>query len=171
MPRAGINPQLSVERFFQLSVLGLVASGYLAVSGSGYLDVPTIVLAGLGLMLRALLVLGLLRFEISDRLVTIATLAYIAFYPVDYFLLSHGFLEATVHLVVYLAVMKILTARTNRDYLYTAVIAFLEILAAAILSASLNFLLFLGLYLLCAIATFTSAEIRRAMQKPHQVAR
>ena len=67
MPRAGINPQLSVERFFQLSVLGLVTSGYLAVSGSGYLDVPTIVLAGLGLMLRALLVLGLLRFEISDR--------------------------------------------------------------------------------------------------------
>ena len=67
--------------------------------------------------------------------------------------------------------MKILTARTNRDYLYTAAIAFLEILAAAILSASLNFLLFLGLYLLSAIAAFTSAEIRRAMQKPHQIAR
>src|ERR1035437_4638141 len=38
---------------------------------------------------------------------------------------------ATVHLLFFLAVMKILTAKSNRDYLYTAVIAFLELLAAA----------------------------------------
>jgi transglutaminase-like putative cysteine protease len=171
MPRAGINPQLSVERFFQLSVLGLVASGYLAVAGSGYLDRPTILLTGLGLLLRALLVTGAVRIAFSDNLVALVTVAYIAFYPLDYFFLSHAFLQATVHLVFFLAVVKILSARTNRDYLYTAAIAFLEILAAAILSASLNFLLFLGIYLLCAIAAFTSAEIRRAMQKPHQIAR
>jgi len=171
MPRAGINPQLSVERFFQLSVLGLVASGYLAVAGSGYLDRPTILLTGLGLILRALLVTGIVHIELSDNLVALVTGGYIAFYPVDYFFVSHTFLQATVHLVFFLAVVKILSARTNRDYLYTAAIAFLEILAAAILSASLNFLVFLGIYLLCAIAAFTSAEIRRAMQKPHQIAR
>ena len=170
MPRA-VNPQLSVERFFQLSLLGLVSSGYLAVAGSGYLDAPTVILTGLGLILRGLIVTGLLRFQIPDRLALIATVAYIGFYPVDYFFLSGAFLESTVHLVFFLAVVKILTARTNRDYLYTAMIAFLEILAAAILSASLNFLLFLALYLLSAIAAFTSAEIRRAMQKPHQIAR
>ena len=171
MPRAGISPQLSVERFFQLSVLCLVTSGYLAVAGSGYLDLPTVVLTGVGLLLRALLVTGAVELKISDRLVTVLTLAYIGFYPLDYFFVSRGFLQATVHLVFYLAVVKILTARSNRDYLYTAAIAFLEILAAAILSASLNFLLFLSIYLLSAIAAFTSAEIRRAMQKPHQVAR
>ena len=171
MRRAGINPQLSVERFFQLSVLSLVTSGYLAVAGSGYLDLPTIVLTGLGLVLRALLSTGVIKLEIPDRLVTLVTLAYICFYPLDYFFVSHAFLQATVHLVFFLAVVKILTARTNRDYLYTAAIAFLEILAAAILSASLNFLLFLGVYLLSAVAAFTSAEIRRAMQKPHQIAR
>jgi len=171
MPRAGANPQLSVERFFQLSVLGLVTSGYLAVAGSGYLDTPTIVLTGLGLFVRALLVTGIVRFEFSSGFITLVTLAYIAFYPVDYFFLSHTFLEATIHLVFFLAVVKIVTARTNRDYLYAGAIAFLEILAAAIISASLNFLLLLGVYLLCAIAAFTSAEIRRAMQKPHQIAR
>src|SRR5882724_1582269 len=171
MPRPGISPQLSVERFFQLSVLCLVTSGYLAVAGSGYLDLPTIILTGVGLVLRALLVTGAVKLKISDRLVTLLTLAYIGFYPLDYFFLSLGFLQATVHLVFYLAVVKILTARSNRDYLYTAAIAFLEILAAAILSASLNFLIFLGIYLLSAIAAFTSAEIRRAMQKPHQIAR
>jgi transglutaminase-like putative cysteine protease len=171
MPRAGINPQLSVERFFQLAVLGLVTSGYLAVAGSGYLDPATIVLTGLGLLLRGLLVTGLVRIEFSDNLIAIVTLVYIAFYPIDYFFVSHTFLQATVHLVFFLAVVKILSARSNRDYLYTAAIAFLEILAAAILSASLNFLFFLSIYLLCAIAAFTSAEIRRAMQKPQQIAR
>src|SRR6516162_5079929 len=61
--------------------------------------------------------------------------------------------------------MKILTARTNRDYLYTAVIAFLELLAAAILSVNFNFFLFLALYLVFAIATLSSAEIRRSMHR------
>jgi len=83
MPRAGSNPQLSVERFFQLSILGLVTSGYFAVAGSGYLDLPTIVLTGLGLVLRALLSTGVIKLEIPDRLVTLVTLAYICFYPLD----------------------------------------------------------------------------------------
>ncbi len=39
------------------------------------------------------------------------------------------------------------------------------------LSTNLNFFLFLGLYLLFAIAAFTSAEIRRATEKPWSVAR
>src|SRR5579863_2775503 len=98
MPRPGINPQLSVEHFFQLSILGLVTSGYFAVAGSGYLDLPTIVLAGLGLVLRTLLVTGVIRLRIPDRLVTLVTLAYICFYPLDYFFVSHAFLQATVHL-------------------------------------------------------------------------
>ena len=59
-------------------------------------------------------------------------------------------------------------SRSSRgDFLFTSTIAFLELLAAAILSANLNFFLFLALYLLFAMAAFTSAEIRRAMEKPH----
>ena len=169
--RSNGSAAVSVERFFQFSLLGLVFSGYLAVAGSGYLDTPTIALTAGGLVLRALLIAGLLRFEISDRFVTIATLAYIGWFPLDYVFFARGFLEATVHLVFFLAVMKVLTARTNRDYAYTAVIAFLELLAAAILSANLNFFGFLSVYLLFAMAAFTSGEIRRSIQRPHATAR
>jgi hypothetical protein len=171
MSRSAGGTALSVERFFQLSLLGLVTCGYLAVAGSGYLDAPTIVLTAAGLILRGCLVTGLLRFEISDRYVTAATLAYIGFYPVDYLFVSRGFLEATVHLVFFLAVMKILTARTARDYLYTATIAFLELMAAAILSVSLNFFIFLALFLLFAIAAFTSSEIRHCVVVRPKIAR
>src|SRR5438093_7143279 len=160
MPRSAA----AVEKFFQLSLLGLVASGFLAVSGSGYLDAPTTILTAGGLLLRGALAAGLLRLRISDRMVTVLTIAYIGFYPIDYQFLSRDFLAATVHLVFFLAVLRILTAKTNRDYLYTAIIALLELLAAALLSIQLNFFLFLGLFLLFAIATLTSAEIRRAIQ-------
>jgi len=165
MPRQDADAAVSVERFFQFSLLGLVASGYLAVAGSGYLDTPTIALTTTGLLLRALLICGLVRMNLSDRVTTIVTIAYAGFFVADYFLLSRDFLPATVHLLFFLAVMKILTAASNRDYLYTAVIAFLELLAAAILSINFNFFLFLALYLLFAIAALTSAEIRRSLNR------
>ena len=171
MARAGANAGVLAERFFQFSLLGLVASGYLAVAGSGYLDLPTIVLTGLGLSLRALLIAGLLHLEISERALTALTIAYVGFFPLDYLFLSRGFLESTVHLVFFVAVIKVLSARTPRDYLFTATIAFLELLAAAILSANLSFFTFLALYLLFAIAAFTSAEIRRSLDQQKAVAR
>src|SRR5438477_12955665 len=113
MPRPEPNPALSVERFFQFSLLGLVTSGYLAVAGSGYLDLPTIALTTAGLLARALWICGIARFEISDRATTGITIAYAGFFGIDYLLLSREFLPATVHLLFFLAVMKILTARSN----------------------------------------------------------
>src|ERR1035438_2164351 len=99
MPRQDAHAAAGVERFFQFSLLGLVTSGYLAVAGSGYLDAPTIALTATGLLLRGVLVCGLFRLNFSDRLTTIVTIAYAAFFAADYFLLSHDFLAATVHLL------------------------------------------------------------------------
>jgi transglutaminase-like putative cysteine protease len=149
----------------------LVASGYLAVAGSGYLDTPTMALTAAGLFLRGLLIRDWVRLDISDRTVTLITLGYTGFFPLDYLLLSREFLPATVHLVFFLAVMKILTAKTNRDYLYTAAIAFVELLAGAILSINFNFFLFLALYLLFAMAALTSGEIRRSLRQATATAR
>src|SRR4051812_10412685 len=169
--RTDASAAVSVERFFQFALLGLVGCGYLAVAGSGYLDSPTILLTAAGLLLRGLMISGVLDFEISERASTLNTIAYTGFYVLDYFVLSRDFLTATVHLVFFLAVMKILTAKTNRDHLYTAVIAFLELLAAAILSSNFNFFVFLALYLLFAMAALSSGEIRRSMNKATVTAR
>jgi transglutaminase-like putative cysteine protease len=76
-----------------------------------------------------------------------------------------------VHLVFFLAVVKILTATTERDYFYVKIIAFLELLAASILSANANFFLFLALFLLFGVATFAASEIRRAALRSDTVVR
>ena len=168
---AGFRWQHSIERFFQFALLGLVSCGYLAVAGSGYLDRPTILLTGAGLILRGLMVPGWVRLNLEGRTASIIGFSYAAFFPVDYFLLSRDFLTATVHLVFCLAVIKILTARTNRDYLFVACIAFVELLTAAILSINFNFFVFLALFLTFAIATLTSSEIRRSAEQAVTTAR
>ena len=150
----------AVERFFEFSLLGLIASGYLAIAGSGYVDIPTIVLAGIGMLWRAAIVSGMTRFEVPERVVTIATIVYMVFAPIDYFLLSRTWISATVHVVFFVATVKTLTARTARDYLFVAAVAFIEILAAALFSSSGTFFFCLVLYLLCAVAALASSEVR-----------
>ncbi|HVX66314.1 MAG TPA: DUF3488 and transglutaminase-like domain-containing protein [Bryobacteraceae bacterium] len=167
----GTAAAAAVDRYFELSVLGLVSSGYLAVLGSGYLDAPTAILAALGLLLRALAVSGLIRFGISSRVTAGLTLGYVAFYALDYFVLSQDFVTATVHLVFFLAVIKVLTAQATRDYVFLGVIGFLELLAASILSANLTFFIFLTLFLGFGVAAFASAEVRRSMRQPRNLAR
>jgi hypothetical protein len=165
MARSDANASVSVERFFQFALLGLVASGFLAVAGSGYLDLPTIALTAAGLALRGLTIAGFSRLEFSDRAITIVTAIYAAFFLLDCFLLSRELLAAAVHLAFFLAVIKVLTAKSNRDYLYLAAIAVIELLAAALLSIDLKFFLALALYLSFAIAALTSAEIRRSVER------
>ncbi len=166
-----VKPAHQVERFYELSLLGLLASGFLALAGSEYLDIPVLALTTAGILLRVLMVAGVLRVALPDGLVTAAALGYVGFYPVDWLFLSKDFMQATVHLVCFLAVTKLLTARSNRDYFYLKVIAFLELLAASILSSNVNFFFFLALFLGFGVASFACSEIRRSSMRPAQVVR
>jgi len=161
-----------VERFFEFSLLGLLTSGFLAVVGSGFLDMPTMLFTAAALMLRALIVAGLVRLKLPAGVVTAITLAYVGFYPIDYFFISGpSFVPAAVHLVFFVAVIKILTASTNRDYFLLKIIAFLELLAACVLSERVNFFVFLLFFLILGVATFASSEIRQSRQRRITVAK
>jgi hypothetical protein len=157
-----------VERFFQFSLLGLVASGYCALAASGTLDRPTLILTFVALVARAANVAGFLRIDIPATVSSLLALGYIAFFPIDLYFISRDFLLSTVHAVCFLASIKVLTARSNRDYLYTGAISFIELVAAALLSAKPGFFGYLGLYVVFAIAAFMSAEIRRGLERQHQ---
>ncbi|HYL36317.1 MAG TPA: transglutaminaseTgpA domain-containing protein [Bryobacteraceae bacterium] len=171
MATSSIGAHSPVDRFFEFSLLGLLASGFLAVVGSGYLDMPTMLCTGAALVVRALLSAGVLNFELPPGIITAITVAYFGFYPIDYFYISQAFIPTAVHLVFFVAVVKIVTARTNRDYLFLKVIAFLELLAACVLSTRLNFFAFLLLFLVLGVATFACDEIRQSRQRRHSLAR
>jgi transglutaminase-like putative cysteine protease len=158
-------PQQVVERFSQYSLLGMLASGYLAVFGSGYLDWPTGILALAALCLRALTIAGLIRLAIPGRLIAALTLLYIGFFPIDYLYISQDFFPAAIHLIFFLGAVKILTATTSRDFTFVKVIAVMALLAAAVLSISLAFFVFLAVFLLFTVATLSSGEVVRSTRE------
>ena len=162
-PSVAAAPRV-VHRFYECSLLGMLAAGFGAVLTSGYLDWPSAALAGLGLLIRALMVAGVIAFHVPARVVAALAIGYLGFFPLDYYYISGGFLAATVHMVFFLAVLKLVAAKSARDYGYLKAIAGLELIAAAVLSSGYSFLLYLAVFVLFAIATFSSGEIRRAAE-------
>jgi hypothetical protein len=142
-------------RFHEAALIAMLASGYLAMLGSGALDFFSAGLAGAAITLRLCRFAGWVRYEITPPWLRVATLAYILFFPIDYYYVSRDFLDATVHLVIFLAAAKVLTASTRRDYFFLKIIAMLELLSAALLSASPTFFVFLVTFLLATVAALT----------------
>lgn len=166
----------SIRRFFETSLLAMLLSGYGAMLSSeglrsGALDVATTTLAGIALLARLWMVAVDAKVEIPARYVHWLTLVYMLFYPLDYLYVSGDFLRATLHLVFFVAIVKVLTASWPRDYFLLKIIAFLEMLAASILSIDLWYLFFLALFLCATVATLASTEILRASERRRLVGR
>jgi transglutaminase-like putative cysteine protease len=153
-----------VERFFQFSLLGLAASGFLAVAGSGYLDTPTIAFTSAALLLRGLLLARGLAWRPSRRAIARLLAACGGFLLVDWLAISREGAPVMVHLVFFLASVQVVTAASRRHYLATAAISFAGLGAGAVLSLSPGFLLALVLYTGFAVAVLISAEIRRSLR-------
>jgi transglutaminase-like putative cysteine protease len=153
---------IPVRLFYELSLTGMLACGFAAIVSSGFLDLPAVAVGAAALILRLVQVAAGFDWTIPNGWVTGSTIAYLAFFWIDYQLLSKDFLAATVHMVIFLAVVKLFTARTSRDYSYLYVLAFLQIVAGAIVSANAAYFPALALFLLFAVATFSCAEIRRS---------
>jgi hypothetical protein len=154
----------SLDRFLQTTLLALLASGYLALALSGALDRACLVAGALVLAARAAQLTGLVRFIVPERWASRATACYLLFVPADYLLISRDLIRTTVHVIVFAAAVKVLSARTGRDSALVGLIAFLEMLTAALGSTSVAFLLLLMLFWAAALAALASAEIRGAMR-------
>lgn len=156
--------QDAMERYFQLSLFAMVVTGFLVLAGTGKLDMMSVAAVGIGLLLRARQIYSGRSFLISERTTTRLTLAYVVFYLVDFWMISRDFVQATVHLVILVMLTKLFSVHRERDNVYLAVISFLMVLAAAILTVDTLFLAEFCLYLLLAVSTFVSMEIRRSIQ-------
>ena len=153
-----------VHRYFEVSLFLLLTVGFLALATTGRLDLFSLLAVSLALVVKALRYRRHPGPELSTGTVTVLTWIYFFFYLADLFLLSRDFLLATTHMVLFVAVVRMYSARTNRDYLWLAVIAFLELLASATLTVDTIFLFFFLAFLVLAIATFISFEIKHSLE-------
>ncbi len=154
-------------RYFELSLIGALATAFLTLAITGKLETIAVALFAAVLLFRLAGLAAGKNWRIGPRAVTAVSLVYLAFFPLDLFYLAIGptlvdrMLVATVHLVFFTAAVKVLSASRPRDYAYLGALSFLLMLAAAILTVGATYVAGLCIYLLFAVSTLVSYEVAR----------
>jgi transglutaminase-like putative cysteine protease len=152
----------AIERYFQVCLLLLLAMGFLALQVTGKLDALSSAGMSAALLLRGYMLGRGTTITIPEKITSYLGLVYILVYVLDFFFFSDSFVLATVHLLLFGIIVKLFAIYRDRDYAYLTMLAFLEVLAAAILTVDSAFLGALGIFLLIGVVTFMALEMRRS---------
>lgn len=164
----------ALERYFEVSLFLLVATGVVAIVSTGKLDPLTTALSWAALIFKGVRIWRNLGPEFPPRLATWLVLGYFLFFPLDIWVLSsnlaagapnpplYAALLAAIHLLLFATFVRLYSARTNRDYAFLSFLAVASMLASAILTVETSFLIALGAFVVLAVSTFVALEIRRA---------
>jgi len=153
----------AIERYFNVALFFLVLTGFLMLGATGALDLPALAIVGLALMIRGYSLLARLDLRIPESWATLLTLIYVLIYFADYLFLSGSFLTATIHLVLFLIVMRLFSLQRPRDHYLLAVLAFLMVLASAVLTVGAAFVFAFAAFLFVAVLTFVLMEMRHSL--------
>ena len=168
------TPLPAVQRYFEVSLFLLVSTGLLAVASTGKLDLVSTVGVPAALLYKAFRTLRGRGPEISTRLATGLVLGYFLFFPVDLWVVSRNLAEgapnpalyaallAAIHLMLFATLVRLFSARTNRDFAFLSGLAVTSMLASAILTVETGFLIALAIFLALSVSTFVALEIRRS---------
>ena len=175
-PAVKAEPLPVIQRYFEVSLFLLVATGILALIATGKLDMVTTVAAAVALAYKGW---GIARGrgpELTHRNATAFVLGYFVFFPVDLWVFSrdlaasapnpllYAALLAAIHLLIFASIVRLYSSRTVRDYIFLALLAFATMLASAILTVNTTFLIALAVFLLLAVSSFVGLEIRRSSE-------
>ena len=162
-PQPGVIPlNRAIDHYFELALYLLVLTGFATLASTGGLDLPSTILVGVALAVRGYQLAKRQRFVISEAWTTPLSIAYFVFFAADYFILSRGFLPATVHLALFGVVVRMFSLRRERDHVTLAILAFLMVLASAVLTVDSIFLFSFALFMMMAVGTFVLMEMRRS---------
>jgi transglutaminase-like putative cysteine protease len=152
----------AIDHYFELALYLLVLTGFATLASTGGLDLPSTILVGVALAIRGYLLSKKRQLVISERWTTPLSVAYFIFFAADYFIFSRSFLPATIHLALFGVVVRMFSLRRDRDHVTLAILAFLMVLASAVLTVDSVFLFSFAAFTLMAVATFVLMEMRRS---------
>jgi hypothetical protein len=155
-----IGLPVAIQRYFEVSLYLLVLTGFGTLASTGGLGTATVILVSAALVFRGYLLATRRSFVIPEHWTSALTVGYVAFSFADYWLLSSGFLNTSVHLVLFVMVVRMFSAQRDRDYYFLAVISFLMVLSAAVLTVDSTFLFAFAAFMLTAVVTFILMEMR-----------
>jgi len=158
---------MSLEVYFRGFSYATVAVATLTLMLAGGLSVGLAAL--LLLFMVAAWVLEGTKWQLSERTGLVVVLLSIPLFFLDWHYqktigepAARVGVNALAHLIVFLAVVKLLQVKKDRDWVFLYLISFFEVLLAAGLSFSPVFLGSLTLYLLCGLSTIIAFEIQKS---------
>src|SRR4051812_22138897 len=157
-----------MKRYFEVSIHALVLTAFIALAVTGRLDSPSIAIFAAGLLWSLYRTLRGRAPLLSGSASLYLSALYVVFLAVDMLVISSSFVPATVHMVLFLELTKLHQSKSERDYFYLIVLAFLMILAAASLTIDISFLITLFLFLVALVSTLMSFEIVRSQKSNRQ---
>jgi protein-glutamine gamma-glutamyltransferase len=173
-PASASTPLPAVRRYFEISLYLLICTGMIAVVSTGKLDIVTVLVAPAALIFKGIRIARGRGPEISSRFATGLVLGYFLFFPFDLWVFSRNLsvgapnpalyaaLLSAMHLLLFATLVRLYSARSNRDYAFLAVLAITSMLGSAILTVETSFLIALAIFLLLAVSTFVALEIQRS---------
>ena len=171
---ASTLPALPAERFFRASLFLLMATSVATLVSTGKLDLLTMIVAPSAVFYKGVRWWRRRPAEIPHRIATRLVVAYLLFFPLDIFFFSRAFAEGSsnpamyaallgaVHFLLFVLLIRLYSATTDRDALFLAMLSFAAILASAVLTIDTTFLGLFFLFLLFGVATFVGLEMRRS---------
>src|SRR5215510_8897393 len=153
---------MNFARYFKISSYALIASGFVAIAATGTIDLPAVALFSIVLVASWWIDTEGLRRRTPGWVLNTVALGYFPLYVADYLFVSHSFVTSTVHLIFYMAALKLVTRSSDRDYVYLYLISFSELLAASTLTIDITFAVSLAAFLVSAVNTLVLFEMRRS---------
>src|SRR2546426_7120966 len=154
-----------MKRYFQISCHALIVTAFIALALTGRLGAPAIAIFTVGLAISVYRTVMNLPALLSARGAFVLSCAYIFFFFFDSAILSRSFIPASIHLVLFLELAKLLQEKSDKDYLYLIILSFLQILAASSLTIDMSFVATLFLFLVALISTLMSFDMYRSERK------
>jgi hypothetical protein len=165
---------LPAERFFRVSLFLLILTSVVTVVSTGKLELLSSTLAPVAVLYKGFRWWSGRPAELSQRTATWMVLAYVGIFPLDVLFFSRVFvanssnpplfaaLLGAVHFLLYIMLVRLYSAVTDRDALFLAMLAFAALLASAVLTVDTTFLVLFFVFLVFGVATFVGMELRRA---------
>ncbi len=167
------SSSLPAERFYRVALFCLVLTSVTALASTGKLDLFPAILVPAAILYKGYRWWHGYPPELASRAATLLVVGYLFFFPLDALFFSriiaagtanyalYAALLAAVHFLLFVTVVRLYSASTDRDSLFLAMLSFAGVLAAAVFTVDTYFLGFFLIFLLFGIATFVGLEIRR----------
>jgi hypothetical protein len=164
---------LPAERFLRGSLFFFLFTAVATVVSTGKLDLFTCAVVPAAMLYKGFRWLRGGAPELSHRAATRLVVSYVAVFPLDILFISrallsgstnpglHAALLAAVHFLLFVMLVRLYSAASDRDALFLAMLAFAAILASSVLTVDTMFLVLFFIFLLFGVATFVGLEVRR----------